>query len=195
MLSYKKPLIDKFFEPLITPFKHVNPNALTLLGSIPSILFFVFIVNHWYLAAVLAFLGTAFDMFDGMIARKYNKVTAFGGLLDSTFDRVSDFLMISAFAFGGIVHWKIAAPLLLVSFLISYVRTRSEAASHEVSFAVGIIERTERLIFVILGLIIYLFFPNIAIEGFNLAELVFLILLVLSVYTVYQRIAFAYKKL
>jgi len=52
-------------------------------------------------------------MLDGMVARKYHKVTAYGGFLDSTMDRVADFLIITAFSFGGIVRWEIVAPLLL----------------------------------------------------------------------------------
>ncbi|HSA83332.1 MAG TPA: CDP-alcohol phosphatidyltransferase family protein, partial [Patescibacteria group bacterium] len=146
MLSSQKPLVEKLLTPLVKPLAGINPNVLTLLGSIPSLLFFVFMIHHWFLAAIIAFTGNLFDMLDGMIARKYQKVTAFGGFLDSTFDRISDFLMITAFAFAGIVSWNIAAPVLLFSFLISYTRSRGELANPSVSFAVGMIERTERLI-------------------------------------------------
>lgn len=195
MLSYKKSSVEKYLEPFVGLFKNVNPNVLTLLGSIPSLLFFVFLIMHWYVLALIAFLGSIFDLMDGMIARKYNKVTAFGGFLDSTLDRVSDFFIITAFAFAGIVRWEIAAPLLLFSFLISYTRSRGELANPSVSFAVGLIERTERLLLTIAALIVYMIFPNTSWWGLNLAEIVFAVLVILSFYTFLQRVIHAYRKL
>jgi len=195
MLSYKKPSVEKYLEPFVGLFKNVNPNVLTLLGSIPSLLFFVFLIMHWYFLAIIAFAGSIFDLIDGMIARKYNKVTAFGGFLDSTLDRVSDFFIITAFAFSGIVRWEIAAPLLLFSFLISYTRSRGELANSSVSFAVGLIERTERLILTITALVLYMLFPNVILWGLNIAEITFVILVVLSFYTFIQRVLHAYRKL
>ena len=81
MLSYKKASVEKYLEPFVGLFKNVNPNVLTLLGSIPSLLFFVFLIMHWYVLALIAFAGSIFDLMDGMIARKYNKVTAFWRIL------------------------------------------------------------------------------------------------------------------
>ncbi len=150
---------------------------------------------HWYLFALIAFLGNAFDMIDGMVARKYNKVTAFGGFLDSTMDRVADFLIITSFAFAGIVRWEIVAPFLLFSFLISYTRSRGELANNRVSFAVGLMERTERLITIFVALLLYMFIPNVFIFGLNIVEVIFLGLAFLSLYTSYQRIMHAYRNL
>ncbi|MBI5122507.1 CDP-alcohol phosphatidyltransferase family protein [Candidatus Roizmanbacteria bacterium] len=195
MLSNKKPLFEQFLEPLIKPFANTNPNVLTLLGSIPSLLFFVFVVLHWYVFALVAFCFNILDFLDGMVARKYHKVTKFGGFLDSVVDRLADFLMIVAFSFAGLVRWEITAPVVLFVFLISYIRSRGELANPAVSFAVGLMERTERLILIIGALILYLFFPKFIWLNFNIVELVFLILLVLSVYTVLQRIIYGYKKL
>jgi len=195
MLSVKKQSIEKYLMPLGEFFKDVNPNVLTLLGSIPSLLFFVFVINHWYFWAFVAFIGNGFDLIDGIVARKYNKVTAFGGFLDSTLDRVSDFLLITAFAFGHIVRWELVAPFLLFSFLISYTRSRGELANPKVSFAVGLIERMERLVLTIFALLLYVLFPYMVFWSFNSAEIIFILLLILSFYTVYQRIMHAYKKL
>lgn len=200
MLTPKKASAEKYLEPLITPLEKINPNVLTLLGSIPPLLFFVFVLFHWYLAAIIAFIGSLFDFFDGMVARKFNKVTVFGGFLDSTLDRVADFLFITAFSFAGIVRWEIAAPLLLFSFLTSYARGTSEKlayANHDTktNFAVGFIERTERLIGIVLALILYMLLPQVSLLGFNIAECILLILTLLSGYTVLQRIFYAKKHL
>jgi phosphatidylglycerophosphate synthase len=195
MLSQRKSHVENYLEPLARQLHGVNPNILTLLGSIPSLLFFVFLTMHWYAAALVIFLGNTFDMLDGMVARKYNKTTAFGGFLDSFMDRISDFLVITAFAFSGIVRWEIAAPLLLFAYLTSYARSRGELANTSISFAVGLIERTERLILIFIALLFYHFVPNLTVNGFNAAEIVFLIITVLSLITVLQRIIHAYRKL
>jgi phosphatidylglycerophosphate synthase len=124
MLSHKKSKIEAYLAPVIPFLANVNPNLLTLLGSIPPLLFFVFVLTHHYIFALIVYFGNGFDMLDGMVARKFKKVTAFGGLFDSTMDRVSDFLLITAFAFGSIVRWEIIAPFLLFAFLTGYIRSR-----------------------------------------------------------------------
>jgi phosphatidylglycerophosphate synthase len=195
MLSTQKPTIEKYLNPLVKYLSKSNPNTLTLLGSIPSLLFFVCILYHWYIWALIVFIGNGFDLLDGMVARKYHKVTPFGGFLDSTMDRVADFLLITAFAFGGIVSWEIVAPLLLFAYLTSYVRSRGELANPKVSFAIGLIERPERLVLIFFALLLYILFPTITFIGLNIAEATFVFILILSLYTVIQRITHAYKNL
>lgn len=195
MLSSKKSVIESYLHPVANRLSHANPNTLTLLGSIPPLLFFVFTLYHWYLLALGAFLGNCLDLLDGMVARKYHKVTAYGGFLDSTMDRVADFLIITAFAFGNIVRWEIVAPLLLFAYLTSYIRSRGELANPKVSFAIGLIERPERLAIIFLALILYVLFPTISFASVNIAEITFIFLALLSLYTVMQRIKHAYKKL
>lgn len=195
MLSQKKQSVERILSPLIKGLSKVNPNVLTVLGSIPPLVFFVAILNNNYILALIAFVGNLFDLLDGMVARKYKKVSAFGGFLDSTLDRVGDFLMITPFAFAGIVGWELAAPLLLFAFLTSYIRSRGELANPSVSFAVGIIERTERLIIIFVALLLYALFPSLLLAGFNAVEISFMFLGILSFYTVLQRIMYAYKKL
>src|SRR5258708_3823022 len=145
MLSAKKKTLERYLNPFVKYLANVSPNTLTLLGSIPPLLFFVFMINHWYFIALIALVGNGFDMIDGLVARSYHKVTNFGGFLDSTMDRFADFLTITAFAFANIVRWEIAMPLLLFAYLTSYIRSRGELANPKVNFAMGLIERSERL--------------------------------------------------
>lgn len=195
MLSAKKKTVEGYLDPFIHFFASVNPNTLTLLGSIPPLLFFVFMLFHWFILALIALFGNGFDLIDGMVARKYHKVSAFGGFLDSTVDRIADFLIITAFAFAGVVRWQIVAPLLLFAYLTSYVRSRGELANQKVSFAMGLVERSERIVLIFIALIFYLLFPSVTIVGLNIAEVTFVFITILSVYTVIQRIAHAYKHL
>lgn len=196
MLTVSKPVAEKALRPVAKLLKNVNPNVITLLGLIFPILFFIFVQKGWYVLGLVVFLCNWIDLLDGMVARATGKVTRFGGFLDSTIDRFSDFTVIAVFGFAGIVGWNIIMPLLLVSFLISYIRSRIELASGgRLTAAVGIVERTERLMTVFLGLLLYIFFKDAVLWGYNPTELLFVLLTALSIITVGQRVMFAYKKL
>jgi archaetidylinositol phosphate synthase len=196
MLTVLKPVVEKALQPVARLLKNVNPNAISLLGLLFPVLFFLCVMHELYALALVVFIFNGVDLLDGMVARATGKVTAFGGFLDSTIDRFADFTVIAAFGFAGIVRWNIIVPLLLVSFLISYIRSRIElAAQGKVTAAVGLVERTERLITVFVALLLYAIFPDITLWSLNLAEIALLILTALSVFTVGQRVMFAYKKL
>ncbi len=196
MLSSFKPIIDKTTQKLVTPMSNVNPNLLTLIGIVPSICFFVCVLAKLYLLSLVFYIGNVFDLLDGAVAKKFHKVTPFGGFLDSTFDRISDFFIITSFGFAGLVRWPIVLSLLLFSYLVSYARSRAELASKGTQvFAVGLIERTERLALIFLSFLLYLVFPNFSVANFNILEILLLIITALSVITFLQRILSAYGKL
>jgi len=196
MLTILKPVVEKGLQPVGRALIGVNPNVISLLGLIFPVLFFWFVMQEWYAVALVTFVFLAVDLLDGMVARASGRVTPFGGFLDSTIDRFADFTVIAAFGFAGLVRWNVILPLLLLSFLISYIRSRTElAAKGNLSAAVGLVERTERLIVTFLALLLYLLFPDVTLWHLNLAELAFIVLTALSAYTVGQRILFAYKHL
>lgn len=196
MLSPLKPITEKSLQPAAYLLRNVNPNLITMLGLIVPVLFFVFLLREMYLAALVVFILNAVDMLDGIVARSQNKVTAFGGFLDSTVDRFADFTVIVAFGFAGIVGWPLVLTLVLLTYLISYIRSRTELAARGKLVAnVGIMERTERLIVIFIGLAIYAIWPHASMIGQNTMSITFLGLVVLSAVTVGQRILFAYRKL
>lgn len=172
------------------------PMFITIAGAVPPVLFFIFVVFKLYILALFMFLGALLDVVDGFVARKQNKVTAFGGFLDATLDRVSDFFFIAAFAAGNIVSWGITVTLLLLSFLISYTKSRGELESKgTVSFKVGLVERPFRLAVVFLALLLYMLFPEMRVGENNIAQAIFLVLILLSGLTVAQRVLHAWRKL
>jgi archaetidylinositol phosphate synthase len=196
MLSFLKPVSEKVLQPVARPLRKVNPNFITLLGLLFPVLFFIAVIHKMYALALVVFIFNAVDMLDGIVARSQNKVTAFGGFLDSTVDRFADFTVLVAFGFAGIVQWGIVLTLVMLTYLISYIRSRTElAAKGNLVANVGIMERTERLLCVFIGLALYAIWPHANIHGQNIMSLMFLFITVLSVYTVGQRIVFAYKKL
>ena len=152
----------KFFTPLIAiisqPFLSWNPNMISLIGLLPSLLFFVALINHWYVVAVLSFAGFLLDSVDGYVARKKGKSSSFGGFLDSTLDRVADFLLIAAFGYAGIVSWSLVFLTLTTGFLVSYARSRGELAlKGEKSIAEGLFQRTERILLIVVATCTLLF--------------------------------------
>lgn len=196
MLSILKPKVEQVLQPVARLLSGVSPNAITTAGIVFPVLFFVFVQEQMYAWALVMVVLTATDMLDGLVARAQNKVTPFGGFLDSTLDRFSDFVMIVAFGFSGIVGWYPVLTLLLLTYLISYIRSRTElAANGKLVANVGIMERTERLILLFLGLLVYAIWPHVALAGLNLMEITTLLLIVLSAITVGQRVLFAYRKL
>ena len=196
MLSTLKPVAETALRPVAQLLRQVHPNVLTVFGLVFPVLFFVCLMQGWYWWSLLMLILHGADMLDGMVARSQGKVTAFGAFLDSTVDRFADFVVLAAFAFAGLVGWEVVAPLLMLTYLISYIRSRTElAAKGKLTAAVGIIERTERFIAIFCGLLAYAIWPAFTVYGLNLPTLAALVLVLLSTITVYQRIAFAYRKL
>jgi archaetidylinositol phosphate synthase len=196
MLSVFKPVAEKSLTPVAQLLKNVNPNTLTLLGLAFPVIFFILVANKMYALALVALVLNAADMLDGLVARSQNKVTAFGGFLDSTIDRFADFVVIVAFSFAGLVSWSIVAPLLLLTYLISYIRSRTElAAKGRLVASVGIMERTERLAAIFIGLALYAIWPTAVLSGQNILGITFVLIITLSAITVGQRVWFAYQKL
>ena len=149
-----------------------------------------------FLLAASMLILSPIDMLDGIIARANNKVTAFGGFLDSSVDRVGDFLIIAGLYAGKLIPLELTAGLLLVTFLISYVRSRAELASdNKIKFDYGIIERPERIIYILIIVVLHYLFPAVQIAGYGLTEALISLLLLLSVFTLLQRVFYAYKKL
>ena len=190
------------FSPIITllakPFSKIDPNILTLLGVIPPVIIFLLIIRGYYLLAFCSFALISLDFLDGAVARMTNKVTAFGGFLDSTLDRIADGIIISAFGFAGIVRWEIVIPLMILSFVISYTRSRAREAALEngikdAKFSVGIFQRGERIVFIAISLFAYVVFSHVEFAGMNIVEIAFSLFIFLSLISLSERIINAYR--
>ena len=196
MLSKVRPVIKPATDAIARPFTIFHPNVISFIGIIPPVLFFVFVWQGWYWWAVVALLATGFDFIDGAVARMTGKESAFGGFLDSTLDRLADGLFITAFGFAELVRWEIVIPFLVASYLISYTRSRAElAAKGEFKLDIGLIERSERVIAIGIAIIIYALWDAEIGQFYNVIELVFVVLAMLSVVTVVQRVWGAYERL
>lgn len=153
-------ILDKIEKPIVT-FLHklkISPNLLSVFGLILGIIAAVFIaLDDLILAALFLIIGAIADLFDGSLARKFNKETDFGAFLDSVIDRVQElsifigatYLLISKENY----EWAILPVLTLgLSFLVSYSRARGEGLGIQTKDN-GIVTRPERLLILIIGLI------------------------------------------
>jgi CDP-diacylglycerol--glycerol-3-phosphate 3-phosphatidyltransferase len=168
-----------------------TPDGLTWFGFILTIGAAALAgCGYLFWAGLTSLFAAFFDMLDGALARKLNKVTLFGGILDSTLDRLSEGAMLI-----GILIWylRFSAPgedlilmallvgiTIVASFTVSYIRARSEGAG--LKGEVGISTRPERVILTAIGLLI----------GQVTAALA--IIAVMSTITVIQRLHYAWKQ-
>ncbi len=89
--------------------------------------------GYFGLAAALLIASNACDMLDGAVARIGNRSSAFGGFLDSSFDRLADFFMWTGPAVGYALLEKPNLTFILLClvanlncFMISYTKCRAE---------------------------------------------------------------------
>lgn len=129
------------------------------------------------------------DVLDGDLARRTGKASPFGAFIDSTLDRVGEFVY-----FGGILlyvvgrangyaNWEPIVILLALmgSVLTSYARARAEGIGVECK--VGVMERPERIALLALGLI----------AGYRFLMAVMILLAVTSLFTVVQRVRHVHR--
>lgn len=144
----------------------VTPNMLTVLGMMITLTASVCLgLGFWPWAAVAMVASGACDMLDGAVARIGNKGSTFGGILDSTCDRVGDIALLAGLGFYYLVTWtepgglavrpaNLTYGLLAVLgvihvTLISYIRARAE---DEIGFCdFGFWRRGERYACVLIG--------------------------------------------
>jgi CDP-diacylglycerol--glycerol-3-phosphate 3-phosphatidyltransferase len=133
----------------------INPNALTLLGLVVNFTAAVmFATGRFKTAAAIIFFAGFLDMLDGQVARRTNRVTAFGAFYDSTLDRYSDMalymgLLVNYAVDGRSSYVILAAVATAGSVMVSYARARAESLIP--TCKVGFMERPERLVLLIMG--------------------------------------------
>ncbi len=104
------------------------PNQLTAARLLLSIVLFVLIALHYYLAALVVFVVAAgTDWLDGFWARRYGQVTNLGRILDPFVDKIiicGTFIFLVAEPASGVAAWMAVVLVgreLLVTALRSYL--------------------------------------------------------------------------
>jgi CDP-diacylglycerol--glycerol-3-phosphate 3-phosphatidyltransferase len=142
----------------------LTPNAITVGGVVFQAAVAALILNGSLLAAgLVAVVAALADGLDGAVAKAMGARSDFGAVLDSTTDRLAEALYYLPIAWLYGVSpdvaerdepWVAALALtaMVLSFLVSYIRARAESLGYDAK--VGIAERAERAIILILGLIL-----------------------------------------
>jgi CDP-diacylglycerol---glycerol-3-phosphate 3-phosphatidyltransferase len=141
----------------------VTPNMLTVAQLIGGVIAGVIISQgELLIGGIVLILSASLDAFDGTLARTTGKVTKFGGVFDSTIDR-----MFEGAILGGVLYYyldlgaKEESMLTFVamvgSLCVSYVRARAEVEG--VALYDGIFTRVVRLIFLTVGLMLNILHP------------------------------------
>lgn len=159
----------------------VNPNALTVAGLLLNFGAAAIVASGELVLGAGAFLfASAFDMLDGSLARRRGMASRLGAFLDSTFDRLSETALFLALLIDHARNpygpdWMPAAILIALagSLTTSYARARSESLGQECK--VGWVERPERVVLLVLGLVLGRDFLGFAV--FALAALTWLTVL------------------
>ncbi len=135
----------------------VTPDAITVVGTVGTVASaLIFFPRGWFFAGtMLITLFVLLDLVDGAVARAGGgHGSVFGAVLDSSCDRIADAAIFATLAWYYAAHaqrWMLLAALLclVLGSLTSYIRARAEAAG--LTATVGIAERAERLIAVLVG--------------------------------------------
>lgn len=186
MLNRIRPLVARVFLVGAKGFWRLgfSPNMVTLLGFAVTALGALLVVVGWVpFAILLVALGGFLDGVDGALARMINRVTRFGGALDSVLDRYGDALLIGAVWFSLHVEFLLGLFALMGSLITSYSRARLEVTGLSLS-SVGLLERPERIILLLLTLLF---------GGY--ANYFFVALAALSNFTVVQRVLYGRRML
>ncbi len=131
-----------------------TPNGLTTFGVLATFDGAGIAVSGRHLigALVLA-VATGADALDGTVARLRGRVTRWGSFYDSVSDRVSDVVLFGAAMWlvrASAVLFVVALVALGAALLTSYIRAKAESLGWEAT--VGLLERPERVIILIVGI-------------------------------------------
>ncbi len=177
-------LLDKIVAALAAT--GINPNLLTFFGLLVNLSASVmFARGRFGKAAALIFFAGFLDILDGQVARRQNRVTAFGAFYDSTLDRYSDMALYMGllvyYAVNGRASYVILAAVATAgSVMVSYARARAESLIP--TCKVGFMERPERLVLLIIG------------GTFNRMAPVLWVIAVVSTITVIHRIVYTWQE-
>ena len=135
----------------------VTPDMVTVAGTVGTVsaALSLLATGRLFAGAVVIAALVLMDSHDGVMARARGGSTRFGAFLDSTLDRVAD-----AAVFGALAWWllrgadepvlaALALYSLVTALVTSYAKARAEGLG--MTCDVGIAERSERLVLVLLG--------------------------------------------
>ena len=165
----------------------IHPNILTFVGVLINVAAaWALGLGKFMTAGFIMIVANIFDFIDGKVAVELNEVSAFGGFWDSVIDRFSDISLFVGLIFlysqkGRTDYVMVTALAMMFAIMTSYTRARAESIIKKCK--VGFMERPERIVLFMIGAFT------------NRMAAVLWVILVLSVFTVADRIIYTYREL
>jgi archaetidylinositol phosphate synthase len=159
VLDKTREKVDPLLTVIARRFSHINPDILTWLALIFSLIaggFFYFstpaseLTNFFlFFAALFVLLNGLFDAIDGKVAKLTNKATARGDFLDHALDRYADVFMVGALALSSWCRPPIGLLAIVGVLLTSYMGTQAQAIGYKRDYS-GLLGRADRLALLII---------------------------------------------
>ena len=165
----------------------IHPNILTFVGVIINAgAAWQLAQGRFVPAGIVMIVANIFDFIDGKVAVELGAVSAFGGFWDSVIDRFSDILLFIGLIYlyshlGRTDYVMVTSLAMMFAIMTSYTRARAESMITKCK--VGFMERPERIVLFMIGA-----FTN------RMAGVLWVIL-VLSIFTVADRVIHTYREL
>jgi len=159
VLRHLRGVLTKVVTPLADLLlrRGVSPDAVTISGTAAVVVaaLWLFPTGHLLVGSLAIGVFVLTDSIDGTMARRSGRSSSWGAFLDSTLDRFAD-----AAIFSGLVLWfsglgddrltaVLALACLVLGAIVPYARARAEGLG--MTAAVGIAERADRLLAVLLA--------------------------------------------
>jgi CDP-diacylglycerol--glycerol-3-phosphate 3-phosphatidyltransferase len=165
----------------------IHPNILTFVGVLINVAAAgALALGTFVTAGVIMVIANIFDFIDGKVAQELQAVSQFGGFWDSVIDRFSDISLFIGLIYlysklGRTDYVMVTALAMMFAIMTSYTRARAESLIKKCK--VGFMERPERIVLFMIGAFT------------NRMAAVLWVILVLSVFTVADRIILTYREL
>jgi len=165
----------------------IHPNVLTFVGVlINAWAAYQLARGHFVSAGIIMIVANIFDFIDGKVALEAGEVSKFGGFWDSVIDRFSDIglfigLIYLYSSLGRTDYVMVASFAMMFALMTSYTRARAESLIARCK--VGFMERPERIVLFMIGAFT------------NRMAAVLWVILVLSIFSVADRVILTYRVL
>jgi len=165
----------------------IHPNILTFVGVLINAWAAVHLARGEFITAgFIIVVANIFDFIDGKVAIETGLISKFGGFWDSVIDRISDIVLFIGLVYlyssmGRTDYALIASLAMMFALMTSYTRARAESLIQKCK--VGFMERPERIVLFMIGAFT------------NRMAAVLWVILVLSVFSVADRVILTYRVL
>lgn len=159
----------------------VSANAVTFLVLVTGLIAAYYIYMEAFVVAfIFVLLSGIFDGFDGAVAKANQKETKFGALFDSVTDKVTEISWYLALGLFNHELWLPVSMSIAFFMLASYISKHAKAVGGKSGG--GIMERKERLVLILIGLLFM-----------DWMLVILWIIAILSIITCFQRFYKNYK--